>query len=341
MRAMIRRRLGADSVVARWFLITAGFGAPLMVSAKRHSRRADGRKPAATRALLTEYIDEGHLRFVMAALRPGSPCSRTAVWAMEEGVWRGAACCRGGSCRWWPSSTRGAFETAAVFADRGTASRRDVALRDRALGGDRPGVASGRCTGSRSPTGERAASAVVRGSRGRRTVRSARERRGGGQVGERSTRWRWRPGQVEAQVDAQVEAQLRGKRRGSGDGPGGGGGRGERAGVDGRRRRSRGPRLGWMVRWWERALGPGVGVRGCGGWGLSCWGSRRRLCLCGVDLGLLLVWPRGPVGMDPLSAKSAVVRGRLLGGVCGERAPGTYRRKTASPGSANTGCSSR
>ncbi|MEU1019371.1 decaprenyl-phosphate phosphoribosyltransferase [Streptomyces sp. NPDC005900] len=134
MRAMIGG-LALDIPLSRWFLITTGFGALFMVSAKRYSEAvqmaATTGKPGATRALLTEYTT-GYLRFVWQ-LAAGVAVLAYCLWAMEEG-----GSTTGGSLLPWRQLSMTAFILAilryAVFADRGTAGEpEDVVLRDRAL----------------------------------------------------------------------------------------------------------------------------------------------------------------------------------------------------------------
>ncbi|MEV7195901.1 decaprenyl-phosphate phosphoribosyltransferase [Streptomyces sp. NPDC093510] len=133
MRAMIGG-LALEIPLSRWFLITTGFGALFMVSAKRYSEAvqmsASSEKLGATRALLTEYTT-GYLRFVWQ-LAAGVAVLAYCLWAMEEG---GTA---NGSLLPWRQLSMAAFILAilryAVFADRGTAGEpEDVVLRDRAL----------------------------------------------------------------------------------------------------------------------------------------------------------------------------------------------------------------
>ncbi|WP_055699516.1 MULTISPECIES: decaprenyl-phosphate phosphoribosyltransferase [Streptomyces] len=133
MRAMIGG-LALEIPLSRWFLITTGFGALFMVSAKRYSEAvqmsASSGELGATRALLTEYTT-GYLRFVWQ-LAAGVAVLAYCLWAMEEG---GTA---NGSLLPWRQLSMVAFILAilryAVFADRGTAGEpEDVVLRDRAL----------------------------------------------------------------------------------------------------------------------------------------------------------------------------------------------------------------
>ncbi|WP_030779411.1 decaprenyl-phosphate phosphoribosyltransferase [Streptomyces sp. NRRL S-920] len=133
MRAMIGG-LALDIPLSRWFLITTGFGALFMVSAKRYSESvqmsATSGNLGATRALLTEYTT-GYLRFVWQ-LAAGVAVLAYCLWAMEAG---GTA---NGSLLPWRQLSMAAFILAilryAVFADRGTAGEpEDVVLRDRAL----------------------------------------------------------------------------------------------------------------------------------------------------------------------------------------------------------------
>ncbi|UFQ17594.1 MULTISPECIES: decaprenyl-phosphate phosphoribosyltransferase [Streptomyces] len=134
MRAMIGG-IALDIPLSRWFLITTGFGALFMVSAKRYSEAvqmsAGSGKLGATRALLTEYTT-GYLRFVWQ-LAAGVAVLAYCLWAMEAG-----GSTTSGSLLPWRQLSMTAFILAilryAVFADRGTAGEpEDVVLRDRAL----------------------------------------------------------------------------------------------------------------------------------------------------------------------------------------------------------------
>ncbi|MFJ9198321.1 decaprenyl-phosphate phosphoribosyltransferase [Streptomyces flaveolus] len=130
MRAMIGG-LALGIPLSRWFLITTGFGALFMVSAKRYSEAVQmAGKAGATRALLTEYTT-GYLRFVWQ-LAAGVAVLGYCLWAMEEGGVPHT------SVLPWRQLSMVAFILAvlryAVFADRGTAGEpEDVILRDRAL----------------------------------------------------------------------------------------------------------------------------------------------------------------------------------------------------------------
>lgn len=130
MRAMIGG-LALGIPLSRWFLITTGFGALFMVSAKRYSESLQmAGQAGATRALLTEYTP-GYLRFVWQ-LAAGVAVLGYCLWALEEG---GAT--QPGTLPWRQLSMV-AFILAvlryAVFADRGTAGEpEDVVLHDRAL----------------------------------------------------------------------------------------------------------------------------------------------------------------------------------------------------------------
>jgi decaprenyl-phosphate phosphoribosyltransferase len=130
MRAMIGG-LDLGIPLSRWFLITTGFGALFMVSAKRYSEAVQmAGKAGATRALLTEYTT-GYLRFVWQ-LAAGVSILGYCLWALEEGGVPSAALLP------WRQLSMVAFILAvlryAVFADRGTAGEpEDVVLRDRAL----------------------------------------------------------------------------------------------------------------------------------------------------------------------------------------------------------------
>ncbi len=130
MRAMVGGfALGIP--LSRWFLITTGFGALFMVSAKRYSEAVQmAGNAGATRALLTEYTT-GYLRFVWQ-LAAGVAVLGYCLWAMEEGGVPHT------SVLPWRQLSMVAFILAvlryAVFADRGTAGEpEDVVLRDRAL----------------------------------------------------------------------------------------------------------------------------------------------------------------------------------------------------------------
>ncbi|MEU3373264.1 decaprenyl-phosphate phosphoribosyltransferase [Streptomyces sp. NPDC006660] len=117
--------------LSRWFLITAGFGALFMVSAKRYSEalRMEG-KGAATRALLDAYTT-GYLRFVWQ-LAAGVAVLAYCMWALEAG-----GVVKGSLLPWRQLSMvpfTGAILRYAVFADRGSAGApEDVVLHDRAL----------------------------------------------------------------------------------------------------------------------------------------------------------------------------------------------------------------
>ncbi|MER5179505.1 decaprenyl-phosphate phosphoribosyltransferase [Streptomyces sp. NPDC002896] len=130
MRAMIGG-LALEIPLSRWFLITTGFGALFMVSAKRYSEAVQmAGKAGATRALLNEYTT-GYLRFVWQ-LAAGVAVLAYCLWALEEG---GVAAT---SLLPWRQLSMVAFILAvlryAVFADRGTAGEpEDVVLRDRPL----------------------------------------------------------------------------------------------------------------------------------------------------------------------------------------------------------------
>lgn len=130
MRAMIGG-LALGIPLSRWFLITTGFGALFMVSAKRYSEAVQmAGNAGATRALLTEYTTD-YLRFVWQ-LAAGVAVLGYCLWAMEEGGVPHT------SVLPWRQLSMVAFILAvlryAVFADRGTAGEpEDVVLRDRAL----------------------------------------------------------------------------------------------------------------------------------------------------------------------------------------------------------------
>ncbi|MFF3498760.1 decaprenyl-phosphate phosphoribosyltransferase [Streptomyces sp. NPDC003247] len=130
MRAMVGG-LALGIPLSRWFLITTGFGALFMVSAKRYSEAVQmAGKEGATRALLTEYTT-GYLRFVWQ-LAAGVAVLGYCLWALEEGgvPYPGVLP--------WRQLSVVAFILAvlryAVFADRGTAGEpEEVVLGDRAL----------------------------------------------------------------------------------------------------------------------------------------------------------------------------------------------------------------
>ncbi|MFE2064462.1 decaprenyl-phosphate phosphoribosyltransferase [Streptomyces sp. NPDC059467] len=122
--------------LSRWFLITTGFGALFMVSAKRYSEAVQmAGKAGATRALLTEYTT-GYLRFVWQ-LAAGVAVLAYCLWALEgHGTGHGTGHPDG--LLPWRQLSMVAFILAilryAVFADRGTAGEpEDVVLSDRAL----------------------------------------------------------------------------------------------------------------------------------------------------------------------------------------------------------------
>ncbi|WP_030668774.1 decaprenyl-phosphate phosphoribosyltransferase [Streptomyces sp. NRRL B-1347] len=130
MRAMIGG-VALGIPLSRWFLITTGFGALFMVSAKRYSEAVQmAGRAGATRALLTEYTT-GYLRFVWQ-LAAGVAVLAYCLWALESGGTAGTGVLP------WRQLSMVAFILAilryAVFADRGTAGEpEDVVLRDRAL----------------------------------------------------------------------------------------------------------------------------------------------------------------------------------------------------------------
>ncbi|MFJ8928966.1 MULTISPECIES: decaprenyl-phosphate phosphoribosyltransferase [unclassified Streptomyces] len=130
MRAMIGG-VALEIPLSRWFLITTGFGALFMVSAKRYSEAVgmEG-KNGATRALLSEY-STGYLRFVWQ-LAAGVSVLAYCLWAMESRGFSEATLLP------WRQLSMVAFIVAvlryAVFADRGSAGApEDVILRDRPL----------------------------------------------------------------------------------------------------------------------------------------------------------------------------------------------------------------
>ncbi|MET8170586.1 decaprenyl-phosphate phosphoribosyltransferase [Streptomyces sp. NPDC005329] len=130
MRAMAGG-LALGIPLSRWFLITTGFGALFMVSAKRYSEAVQLAGTAgATRVLLTEYTP-GYLRFVWQ-LAAGVAVLGYCLWALEEGGVPHT------SVLPWRQLSVVAFILAvlryAVFADRGTAGEpEEVVLGDRAL----------------------------------------------------------------------------------------------------------------------------------------------------------------------------------------------------------------
>ncbi|MFH8804418.1 decaprenyl-phosphate phosphoribosyltransferase [Streptomyces sp. NPDC017936] len=130
MRAM-SGGLALGIPLSRWFLITTGFGALFMVSAKRYSEAVQmaGRE-GATRALLTEY-SPGYLRFVWQLAASGAVLGY-CLWALEGGGVPHADLLP------WRQLSMVAFILAvlryAVFADRGTAGEpEEVVLGDRPL----------------------------------------------------------------------------------------------------------------------------------------------------------------------------------------------------------------
>ncbi|WP_425824965.1 decaprenyl-phosphate phosphoribosyltransferase [Streptomyces fractus] len=127
MRAMIGG-VALEIPLSRWFLITTGFGALFVVSAKRYSEAVNMEgKNGATRALLTEYTT-GYLRFVWQ-LAAGVSVLAYCLWAMESRGFTDATLLP------WRQLSMVAFILAvlryAVFADRGSAGApEDVILRD-------------------------------------------------------------------------------------------------------------------------------------------------------------------------------------------------------------------
>lgn len=118
MRAMIGG-LALGIPLSRWFLITTGFGALFMVSAKRYSEAVQmAGKAGVTRALLTEYTT-GYLRFVWQ-LAAGVSVLGYCLWALEDGAVPSTGVLP------WRQLSMVAFILAvlryAVFADRGTAA---------------------------------------------------------------------------------------------------------------------------------------------------------------------------------------------------------------------------
>ncbi|MGW0602954.1 decaprenyl-phosphate phosphoribosyltransferase [Streptomyces sp. NPDC002644] len=130
MRAMTGG-IAMDIPLSRWFLITTGFGALFMVSAKRYSEAVEmAGKGGATRALLTEYTT-GYLRFVWQ-LAAGGAVLGYCLWALEHGGVPQTGLLP------WRQLSMVAFILGilryAVFADRGTAGEpEEVVLRDRPL----------------------------------------------------------------------------------------------------------------------------------------------------------------------------------------------------------------
>ncbi|WP_229923359.1 decaprenyl-phosphate phosphoribosyltransferase [Streptomyces candidus] len=132
MRAMIGG-IALGIPLSRWFLITTGFGALFMVSAKRYSEAvqlADSAHKGSTRALLSEYTT-GYLRFVWQ-LAAGVSVLGYCLWALERG-----SVDDGALLPWREISMIGFIAGVlryAVFADRGTAGApEDVVLSDRGL----------------------------------------------------------------------------------------------------------------------------------------------------------------------------------------------------------------
>ena len=101
MRAM-SGGLALGIPLSRWFLITAGFGALFMVSAKRYSEalRATGEKGRPARCCASTP------RAICASSGSSRPVARSSRTAC--GRWRAATartCCPGASCRWCRSSS--------------------------------------------------------------------------------------------------------------------------------------------------------------------------------------------------------------------------------------------
>jgi decaprenyl-phosphate phosphoribosyltransferase len=130
---LLRAMIGGPATgvpLSRWFLITTGFGALLMVSAKRYSELIALRDDAArSRALLATYTP-GYLRFIWqlaAAVAVLSYC----LWALESPFIPRAALL-------WRQLSIVPFVLGvlryAMFADRGEAGApEDVVLSDRPL----------------------------------------------------------------------------------------------------------------------------------------------------------------------------------------------------------------
>ena len=131
--------LAVDIPISRWFLITTGFGALFMVSAKRYSElvlmEEHGGK---SRALLTSYT-RGYLRFVWQ-LSAGAALFGYCLWALDDAT-AGAplvgVSARQGVLPWRELSVipfvLGLLRYA-VLADQGTAGApEDVVLGDRSL----------------------------------------------------------------------------------------------------------------------------------------------------------------------------------------------------------------
>jgi decaprenyl-phosphate phosphoribosyltransferase len=133
--------LAVDIPISRWFLITTGFGALFMVSAKRYSElvlmEEHGGK---SRALLTSYT-QGYLRFVWQ-LSAGAALFGYCLWALGDATAAGGAPLVGVSPHQgvlpWRELSVIPFVVGllryAVFADRGTAGApEDVVLGDKSL----------------------------------------------------------------------------------------------------------------------------------------------------------------------------------------------------------------
>jgi len=140
---LLRALVGGLAVgipISRWFLITAGFGALFLVSAKRYSELVlMERHGGASRQLLSSYTP-GYLRFVWQ-LSAGAALFGYCLWALGD-VTAGAGPSVGAGPRQgvlpWRELSVIPFVLGllrcAVFADRGTAGApEEVLLRDRSL----------------------------------------------------------------------------------------------------------------------------------------------------------------------------------------------------------------
>jgi decaprenyl-phosphate phosphoribosyltransferase len=115
MRAMVGG-LALGIPLSRWFLITTGFGALFMVSAKRYSEAVQmAGKAGATRC---SPSTPPATCASCGSSRPGSPSSDTACGRWRRAVSRTPACCPGGSCPWSRSSSRSSGTPSSPIAAR-------------------------------------------------------------------------------------------------------------------------------------------------------------------------------------------------------------------------------
>ncbi|RAG84245.1 decaprenyl-phosphate phosphoribosyltransferase [Streptacidiphilus pinicola] len=134
---LLRAMAGGTAIgipLSRWFLITTGFGALFLVSAKRYSERAGEGGSGRTRPLLAAYSPE-YLRFVWQ-LAAGVTMLSYCLWALGSPAETPPESA-GATLPWRPLSIIPFLVLLlryAVFADRAeSGAPEDVVLRDRPL----------------------------------------------------------------------------------------------------------------------------------------------------------------------------------------------------------------